>query len=44
MTMPGSELIKLTGISKRFPGVKALQNVDLTVRAGEVHALTGENG
>ena len=44
MTVPGSELIKLTGISKRFPGVKALQNVDLTVRAGEVHALTGENG
>ena len=44
MTVPGSEIIKLTGISKRFPGVKALQNVDLTVRAGEVHALTGENG
>ncbi len=44
MTLPGTEIIKLTGISKRFPGVKALQNVDLTVRAGEVHALTGENG
>ena len=44
MTVPSAELIKLTGISKRFPGVKALQNVDLTVRAGEVHALTGENG
>jgi ABC-type sugar transport system ATPase subunit len=44
MTVAGTEIIRLTGISKRFPGVKALQNVDLTVRAGEVHALTGENG
>ena len=37
-------IVRLEGISKSFPGVRALSNVDLTVRAGEVHALTGENG
>ena len=31
-------------ICKRFPGVKALDDVQLTVKAGEVHALLGENG
>lgn len=34
----------MKGINKSFPGVKALQNVDLQLRAGEVHALLGENG
>ena len=34
----------MEGISKSFPGVKALDNVSLTVRAGTVHALMGENG
>lgn len=34
----------MTGISKYFPGVKALQDVDIEVRAGEVHAIVGENG
>ena len=34
----------MKGIHKRFPGVLALNNVDLTVKAGEVHALLGENG
>ena len=34
----------MRGIQKRFPGVIALNNVDLTVKAGEVHALLGENG
>jgi ABC-type sugar transport system ATPase subunit len=34
----------LENISKSFPGVRALSHVDLTIRAGEVHALTGENG
>ncbi|MFF8386309.1 multiple monosaccharide ABC transporter ATP-binding protein [Streptomyces kanasensis] len=34
----------MRGITKRFPGVTALSGVDLTVRAGEVHAICGENG
>jgi ABC-type sugar transport system ATPase subunit len=37
-------LIELRGITKAFPGVVALDGVDLTVRSAEVHALTGENG
>ncbi|MDO5533681.1 MAG: sugar ABC transporter ATP-binding protein, partial [Propionibacteriaceae bacterium] len=37
-------LLQLKNISKTFPGVKALQNVDFDVRAGEVHGLCGENG
>ena len=34
----------MRGITKTFPGVKALQNVNLNVRAGEIHAIVGENG
>ena len=41
--MPSPKLI-LTGISKSFPGVKALNEVDLELYAGEVTALIGENG
>ncbi len=37
-------LLEMKGISKSFPGVKALQNVGLQLKAGEVHALLGENG
>jgi inositol transport system ATP-binding protein len=37
-------LLRMTLISKRFPGVQALDNVGLEVLAGEVHALLGENG
>ena len=37
-------LLKMEGISKTFPGVKALDNVKLEVKAGTVHALMGENG
>jgi methyl-galactoside transport system ATP-binding protein len=37
-------LLQMTNISKEFPGVKALDNVSLTVRRGTVHALMGENG
>ena len=40
---PGIAL-ELSGISKTFPGVRALQDVVLSVRAGEIHALVGENG
>jgi ribose transport system ATP-binding protein len=36
--------LRLEGIVKTFPGVRALDGVDLDVRAGEVHALMGENG
>ncbi|MFI6318222.1 multiple monosaccharide ABC transporter ATP-binding protein [Nonomuraea sp. NPDC050556] len=34
----------MTGIGKAFPGVKALQDVNLSVRRGEIHAICGENG
>lgn len=37
-------LLQMTNISKEFPGVKALDNVNLIVREGTVHALMGENG
>ena len=37
-------LLRMEGITKEFPGVKALDGVNLTVRAGTVHALMGENG
>jgi ribose transport system ATP-binding protein len=36
--------VELLGISKSFPGVKALKNVSLSVKKGSVHALVGENG
>ena len=38
------DLLVMEHISKSFPGVKALQNVSLSLRHGEVHALIGENG
>src|SRR3712207_7870980 len=37
-------ILEMRGISKTFPGVKALDNVNITVKAGEIHALVGENG
>jgi len=37
-------VLRLVGITKRFPAVTALNRVDFDVRAGEVHALLGENG
>ena len=36
--------LELAGISKAFPGCRANDNIDLKVRAGEIHALLGENG
>lgn len=37
-------LLEMRGITKTFPGVKALDNVSFAVRGGEIHALVGENG
>ncbi len=37
-------LLEMRGISKVFPGVRALDHVNLTVEAGEIHAICGENG
>ena len=34
----------LTGVQKRYGGVRALRGVDLELQAGEVHAIVGENG
>lgn len=39
-----SAVLDVRGLTKRFPGVLALDAVDFTLRAGEVHALIGENG
>ena len=40
----GAALLTMTDIVKEFPGVRALDGVDLDVRAGEVHCLLGQNG
>ena len=37
-------LLEMRGITKEFPGVKALKDVSFSVRSGEIHALVGENG
>ena len=37
-------VLTMRGICKQFPGTKALNNVDFTLRKGEIHALMGENG
>ena len=37
-------VLEMEGISKEFPGVKALDNVTLKIRPNSVHALMGENG
>jgi len=37
-------ILEMRNITKTFPGVKALENVNLQVRQGEIHALVGENG
>jgi len=37
-------LLEMRGITKEFPGVKALKDVSFSVRPGEIHALVGENG
>ena len=42
--MSGTQLLSLSGVSKSFPGVKALDNVHFDLNEGEVHAIVGENG
>ena len=44
MTSREAPAVRLEGITKRFPGVIANDNVDLTVERGSIHALVGENG
>src|SRR4051794_15662354 len=39
-----AHILSTSGVTKRFPGMTALDAVDFHVRAGEVHALMGENG
>src|SRR5690554_568865 len=42
--MDHDHILEMRGITKRFPGVVALKDVNLSVRRGEVHAICGENG
>lgn len=42
--MSSITLLQMRGICKAFPGVRALHDVDFTLRKGEIHALMGENG
>jgi galactofuranose transport system ATP-binding protein len=44
MTNTDNFILCMNGISKTFPGVNALENVDFTLKRGEIHALVGENG
>ncbi|HML67889.1 MAG TPA: sugar ABC transporter ATP-binding protein [Clostridia bacterium] len=42
--MPNDIVLSMRNINKSFPGVRALHNVDFTLKSGEIHALMGENG
>jgi len=44
MAESSKDIVVMKGINKLFPGVQALENVDFTLRRGEIHALVGENG
>src|SRR5512138_2629423 len=44
MTNIDNCILDIKGISKTFPGVVALENVDFALKKGEIHALVGENG
>ncbi len=43
-TARDGEILRITGVTKTFPGVTALSGVDFDCRRGEIHALVGENG
>ena len=42
--VPGSVILELRGLEKKYPGTHALKPIDLAFRAGEIHAIVGENG
>jgi simple sugar transport system ATP-binding protein len=44
MAESNNYLVTMAGIHKAFPGVQALEDVDFTLKKGEIHALVGENG
>src|SRR5580692_4608011 len=44
MSPPSESVLFVEGVSKTFPGTRALDSVDLEVRRGEIHALVGTNG
>ncbi len=44
MVAKGDLLLEMSGVQKRFGGAVALRGTDLKIRAGEIHALLGENG
>lgn len=44
MSNIGKEFVRMEKICKDFPGVKALEDVSISIRSGEIHALVGENG
>jgi monosaccharide-transporting ATPase len=44
MSGPDQTMLSMASISKAFPGVQALENVDFTLKRGEIHCLMGENG
>ncbi|HTR14472.1 MAG TPA: sugar ABC transporter ATP-binding protein [Roseiarcus sp.] len=41
---PGAPILTMKGVSKRYGGVRALENADLAISAGRIHAILGENG
>ena len=44
MHLETKNILEMRGITIEFPGVKALDGVDFSLRAGEIHSLLGENG